>query len=347
MPKEISSPEPKNNNYTKPPSDLNHVQDSSNSQPQIKIKLERTKSILKQSSKEKNENNELQQSPKKEQITFAPECDLERRKREKEIRRIRKKIRLEKKRRSLEIDNARELLNTKRVSDSSNSSTSEKNSTRNKCENDKYLGDVKVNGDVEEKECIGGKNESIEKNICNDIRKNKDIDGDSNKFNDKSNGDKNECNGIKNECNDKKNEDNDVKKEHNDIQSGHNDIKNENDVKKELNNIKNEHNDTKNEHNDDINSEINNQKECNSLKKTLPVCKPVEKLRNSELDSETSSSTHDVTKSNLVRTKVNLGEERLEEEELKIQKVRCSPGIDLSTNPTVTFVPSNSGLEIR
>jgi hypothetical protein len=39
-----------------------------------KVKLERTKSILKQSSKERNENQEVH-SPKREQITFAPDVN--------------------------------------------------------------------------------------------------------------------------------------------------------------------------------------------------------------------------------------------------------------------------------
>lgn len=48
-----------------------------NAQSQPKIKLERTKSILKQSSKERNENVDLP-SPKRENITFAPEPELHR-----------------------------------------------------------------------------------------------------------------------------------------------------------------------------------------------------------------------------------------------------------------------------
>lgn len=53
-----------------------------------KIKLERTKSILKQSSRERTEHPELH-SPKRENITFAPELlDLEKQRQEKEGRKL-------------------------------------------------------------------------------------------------------------------------------------------------------------------------------------------------------------------------------------------------------------------
>lgn len=97
--------------------------------PPQKGKLERTKSILKQSSKERVESTE--QSPKKEQISFAPEHELEKRKSEKRIS-IESDITIEK-RRSLEIENARELLRKKHSG--SESSTSEKNSKKEEAEN--------------------------------------------------------------------------------------------------------------------------------------------------------------------------------------------------------------------
>lgn len=60
-----------------------------------KIKLERTKSILKQSSKERGENPDLH-SPKREQITFAPEVTLEKHLQEKEsVRKLEKRVSLE------------------------------------------------------------------------------------------------------------------------------------------------------------------------------------------------------------------------------------------------------------
>lgn len=51
-----------------------------------KMKLERTKSILKQGSRERTENNSGEpSSPKREAISFAPEYELEKRKQEKRV----------------------------------------------------------------------------------------------------------------------------------------------------------------------------------------------------------------------------------------------------------------------
>lgn len=60
-------------------------QDGKQTDQPPKIKLERTKSILKQSSKERGDNQDLH-SPKREQITFAP--DLERQLAEKESKKV-------------------------------------------------------------------------------------------------------------------------------------------------------------------------------------------------------------------------------------------------------------------
>lgn len=69
----------------KPSKDMEHNADA---QSQQKAKTERTKGILKQSSKERSstENNEVLQSPKKEQISFAPEVNLYKHIQEKEIK---------------------------------------------------------------------------------------------------------------------------------------------------------------------------------------------------------------------------------------------------------------------
>lgn len=102
-----------------------------------KVKLERTKSILKQSSKERNDHNEPH-SPKREQITFAPDTDLDRHNHEK-AKKIEKRISIEgdpsvEKRRSLEIENARELLRSSRKSGSESSKSDSSHSNKNDLE---------------------------------------------------------------------------------------------------------------------------------------------------------------------------------------------------------------------
>lgn len=73
--------------------DISNNQDAKQSDQPPKIKLERTKSILKQSSKERGDNQDLH-SPKREQITFAP--DLEKHLAEKENKKmIEKRVSLE------------------------------------------------------------------------------------------------------------------------------------------------------------------------------------------------------------------------------------------------------------
>lgn len=72
---------PPDRNGLPPPSAQNNVAKQEEGEMQTKEspppparKIERTKSILKQSSKERNEQGEPLPSPKKEQITFAPEA---------------------------------------------------------------------------------------------------------------------------------------------------------------------------------------------------------------------------------------------------------------------------------
>ncbi|KYB26867.1 tau-tubulin kinase homolog Asator isoform X2 [Tribolium castaneum] len=82
------------------------------------VKLERTKSILKQSSKERNEGQEMP-SPKREQITFAPEVD--------EGEKVKKRVSLEAEE---PIDKKEEVENEKDESESSSSETEQKNSDK-------------------------------------------------------------------------------------------------------------------------------------------------------------------------------------------------------------------------
>lgn len=121
----------------------NHLNNSNNPQPPDppKIKLERTKSILKQSSKERSEHPELH-SPKRENITFAPEHNLEKHLQEKENskRLLVKKLSAEKI--NLEV-NSVVVVKKEEESESSSESSSSDSDEEDGDEEDKSKSDLK------------------------------------------------------------------------------------------------------------------------------------------------------------------------------------------------------------
>lgn len=139
---------------SKPPAQINHDEhpktnhiiinnnvSSNNHQPQPteppKIKLERTKSILKQSSKERSEHPELH-SPKRENITFAPDC--EKHLQEKEGRKLlEKKVSLEK----VEVNSVKKQQEESESSSESSSSESEEEEEEEDEEEEKSKSDLK------------------------------------------------------------------------------------------------------------------------------------------------------------------------------------------------------------
>lgn len=130
------------------------------------VKLERTKSILKQSSKERNEGQEIH-SPKREQITFAPEVD--------EDEKMKKRVSLE-----TEEIQIKEPENEEKKSESSTSETEQKNSEKkpeivNNCQRATLKPIEKLKNNLvsasESSSSTGDKLEQNLKNVRNSIEK--------------------------------------------------------------------------------------------------------------------------------------------------------------------------------
>ncbi|GJQ75439.1 hypothetical protein Trydic_g23606 [Trypoxylus dichotomus] len=132
VPADAITPENKSNNETAGQT-VPAAQPPSSGQSSPKVKLERTKSILKQTSKERSDNHHYHdiQSPKRESITFAPEPDV--------IKHVDRenKTKSEEKESTVVVTNAEQVEKTEKEkkSETESSSTTDKDGERRRSKN--------------------------------------------------------------------------------------------------------------------------------------------------------------------------------------------------------------------